>query len=253
MKMKKLIMAAAMIVGLGGIVMANGQQELASGGSTGSQGSRLAVAGQGLGTMQGGGQGFGVGQGAGTGQGAGQGGGQGRLAGSGTYGVNAAQDQAFRDTELAVLAAMPVGTLQAAELANLLYMWEEEKLARDVYARLGELYRLPVFSNIARSEQTHMDQLAFLFDRYKLAVPAADTPGMFQNSGLASAYKDLVARGSESLGQAIAVGIDMEEMDIQDLQKAIQSSANQDVQYILNQLLMGSQNHLSAFNRQARR
>jgi hypothetical protein len=251
MKMKRLILAAAMIVGLGGVAMANGQQELAATESPGTAVGRGMSAGQAPGAGQG--FGAGAGQGAGQGLGAGQGGGQGRLAGAGTYGGGAAQAQAYRGTELASLAAMPVGTLQAAELSSLLYMWEEEKLARDVYAKLGELHRLPEFSNIARSEQTHMDQMAFLLDRYSLDKPGSETPGVFHDAGLAAVYKDLVAQGSESLDQAIAVGITIEEMDIQDLRKAIQLSANQDVQYILNQLLMGSQNHLSAFNRQAQR
>ncbi len=183
MKMKRVIMAAAMIVGLGlgGVALANGQQEHAA------------------------------------------------------------------------LAAMPVGTLQAEELASLLYIWKEEKLARDVYTKLGEMHGLPVFSNIARSEQTHMDQMAFLLERYSLDKPGADAPGVFRDPELAAVYKEMIARGSANLQQAIAVGIDIEEMDIQDLQKAIQSSANQDVQYILNQLLMGSRNHLAAFNRQVQR
>lgn len=197
-------MAVAMIValGLGGVAVANGQQELAAGESAGTLQGRGLAPGEGLG---------------------------------------------------AALDAIPVGTLQATELASLLYMWEEEKLARDVYTKLGELYRLPVFSNIARSEQTHMDQVSLLLDRYSLEKPGSDAVGVFHDAGLAASYKNLVAKGSESLEQAIVVGITIEEMDIQDLEKAIQSSANQDVQYILNQLQMGSRNHLAAFNRQAQR
>jgi hypothetical protein len=233
------------LLGIGGMAMANGQQEPPAGQAAANPPGRGVAAGQGMAA----GQGLGAGQGVGVGQG----GGQGRLAGSGSYGGDAAQAQAFRSTELAALAAMSVGTLQAEELASLLYIWEEEKLARDVYTKLGELYKLPLFLNIARSEQTHMDQMAFLLERYKLTNPGTDSPGVFRDPGLAAAYKELVARGSESLEKAIGVGIAIEEMDIQDLQKAIQSSANQDVQYVLNQLLMGSRNHLAAFNRQAQR
>lgn len=251
MNIRRGAMAVAMMVvlGLGGIAVANGQQELAASESAETLQGRGVAASQGYGAGQGAGQGFGVGQGGGQGFG----GGKGLLAGFGTYGGDVAQAQAFRSTELAALASMPVGTLQAAELASLLYIWEEEKLARDVYAKLGELHGLPVFSNIARSEQIHMDQMAVLLDRYNLDNSDMGAPGVFRDYGLADAYKDLVASGFESPGQAIAVGVEIEEMDIQDLQKTIQSSANQDVQYILNLLLMGSQNHLTAFNRQAQR
>lgn len=142
------------VLGLGGIAVANGLQEPGSVKVAGNLQARGFAANQGSGA----GQGPGAGKGAGQGFGAGQGNGQGRLSGSGTYGGNATPDQAFRSTEFAALAAMPAGTLQAAELASLLYLWEEEKLARDVYLKLGSVHSLPVFSNIARSEQTHMDQ-----------------------------------------------------------------------------------------------
>jgi hypothetical protein len=240
-------MALVMMVmmGIGGTAAANGQQEAMTGQSAEMLPGRGVAAGQGLAAGQN--------PGAGQGFGAGQGGGRGRLAGVGTYGNNSAQYQSYRGTELAALSSMPVGTLQAEELASLLYIWEEEKLARDVYMKLGGLYKLPVFLNIARSEQTHMDQMAYLIERYKLTNPGTEAPGIFRDPGLAAAYKDMTTRGSESLEQAIAVGIAIEEMDIQDLQKAIESSGNQDVQYILNQLLMGSRNHLTVFNRQAQR
>jgi hypothetical protein len=205
-------------------------------------------------------QGLGTGQTLTGGRGAGQGQGQGfgRVAGSGTGGAgnfSAGGDQAltYRSTEIAALAAMPIGTLQTDEITKLLYIWEEEKLARDVYTKLGDLYGMPLFSNIARSEQTHMDQMAVLLERYKLDLPETDSPGVFRDAGLAQLYEDLVARGSKDLSQAIAVGIAIEELDIQDLEEAIQLSGNKDVQYILNQLLMGSRNHLAAFQRQAQR
>ena len=41
------------------------------------------------------------------------------------------------------------------EIAGLKLMREEEKLARDVYMVLYEQWNLPIFSNIANSEQAH--------------------------------------------------------------------------------------------------
>jgi hypothetical protein len=43
--------------------------------------------------------------------------------------------------------------------------------ARDVYLALAELWDVRVFANIARSEQTHMDAVATLIDRYGLEDP----------------------------------------------------------------------------------
>jgi hypothetical protein len=70
---------------------------------------------------------------------------------------------------------------------------------------------------------------------------------------LAKAYADLIKQGSQSLDQAAKVGIAIEEMDIKDLGEALALSANQDVEYILDQLLAGSKNHLAAFQRQSQR
>ncbi|MDP2030099.1 MAG: DUF2202 domain-containing protein [Thiobacillus sp.] len=50
---------------------------------------------------------------------------------------------------------------------DLLFMREEEKLARDVYLTLYETWGLAVFSNIASSEQSHMDALLKLLRTYR--------------------------------------------------------------------------------------
>ncbi len=56
-----------------------------------------------------------------------------------------------------LIETLPLGELNQAETDALLFMYEEEKLARDVYTSLAALYTQPMFSNIASSEQTHMD------------------------------------------------------------------------------------------------
>ena len=45
------------------------------------------------------------------------------------------------------------------ETEDLMFMREEEKLARDTCLVLGEQWGLTIFSNIAKSEQKHMDAL----------------------------------------------------------------------------------------------
>ena len=60
-------------------------------------------------------------------------------------------------------------SLEQVNVDGLLWMREEEKLARDVYLTLADLWGLRPFTNIARSEQSHMDSVAFLLDRYDIA------------------------------------------------------------------------------------
>ena len=143
-------------------------------------------------------------------------------------------------------------TLSAAETENLVFMREEEKLARDVYRTLFNKWNMSIFNNISGSEQTHMDTLAGMLATYGVADPVtSDATGSFNNPVLASLYDQLVARGMTSSAEAIQVGIFIEETDIADLQKAIAVTTHDDLNRAYNNLLQGSYNHLQAFTAQA--
>ncbi len=143
-------------------------------------------------------------------------------------------------------------TVSAAETENLVFMREEEKLARDVYRTLFNKWNLSIFNNISGSEQTHMDTLAGMLATYGIADPVtSDATGSFTNPALASLYNQLVARGMTSSAEAIQVGIFIEETDIADLQKAISATTHDDLIRAYENLLQGSYNHLQAFTTQA--
>ena len=65
----------------------------------------------------------------------------------------------------AVITQNKSSELTIEEREGLLYMLEEEKLARDVYLALYDLWGAPVFQNIAGSEQAHMDSILMLLDQ----------------------------------------------------------------------------------------
>ena len=144
------------------------------------------------------------------------------------------------------VSTVPASDLSAEEAASLLFMREEEKLARDVYNQLFTLWGLPTFQSIAASEQTHMDQVKLLMDRYALADPALD-PGQFTDANLQALYNQLMAQGSLSIADAIKVGATIEEVDIVDLQTRFTQTDNADIQLVYNNLMNGSFNHLQAF------
>lgn len=144
------------------------------------------------------------------------------------------------------LTTIPVSDLNAEETAALLYMREEEKLARDVYNALFTVWGQPTFSNIASSEQQHMDQIKLLLDRYGLTDPALDL-GKFTDPTLQALYDQLVAQGSVSLADALKVGAAIEEIDILDLQTRLALTDNADLQLVFNNLMNGSYSHLNAF------
>ncbi len=140
------------------------------------------------------------------------------------------------------------GELSEAEKEGILQMREEEKLARDVYAALGAKWGQNVFLNITSSEQTHMDEVKLLIDRYGLTDPATDgTAGKFVSAEMQKLYNDLIAQGNTSLVDAFKVGATIEDMDIKDLQDLTTATDNADIKYVYENLMNGSKRHLQSF------
>ena len=143
---------------------------------------------------------------------------------------------------------IPASDLSPEETAALLFMREEEKLARDVYNTLYEVWGQSTFANIASSEQRHMDSIKKLIDRYGLDDPVGGNPiGVFRNDELQYLYDALVAQGSQSIVEALNVGAAIEEIDILDLEEYIAQTDNADIQMVYENLMKGSRNHLRSF------
>jgi len=138
--------------------------------------------------------------------------------------------------------------LTQAEVDSLVFMREEEKLARDVYLALYDIWQLPLFQNIAKSEQTHTDSVVNLLVSFNIPDPADNSPaGVFVNEDLQSLYDELTALGGQSLADALKVGAAIEEIDILDLQETLEFVQDPSIQRVYENLLKGSENHLRAF------
>ena len=147
-----------------------------------------------------------------------------------------------------VVVAQTTGDQANTEAYGILYMREEEKLARDVYLALYDIWGVRTFANIAKSEQQHMDAVAYLISAKGLADPAAQAaPGEFQNPALAKLYTDLVAQGSKSIVDALKVGATIEDLDIYDLEKFIAETDDPNTITVYKNLLRGSENHMRSF------
>jgi hypothetical protein len=121
------------------------------------------------------------------------------------------------------------GTVDVGETQHLIFMREEEKLARDVYLTLAALYpQSATFSTIGTlSEQTHTDTVRDMLDKYRIPDPnptANDLPasiGVFTGADygwyFTEKYLALVARGRISLLDALYVGAFIEELDMLDI------------------------------------
>ena len=146
------------------------------------------------------------------------------------------------------LEALPAESLSDPETTGLLYMREEEKLARDVYLTLYDTWGLQIFSNIAQSEQTHTESVRNVLEKYNITDPVIDdTVGVFVNDELQQLYTDLTVQGNTSIENALTVGAIIEDLDIYDLQQEISKTDNQDITLLYENLIRGSRNHMRAF------
>ena len=82
-------------------------------------------------------------------------------------------------------------------------------------------------------------------EMYDLVDPVTDdTVGAFETEDFAQLYDQLTEKGMESLEAAFMVGGLIEELDILDLQRAIEESDHPDVIQAYENLMRGSRNHL---------
>jgi hypothetical protein len=162
--------------------------------------------------------------------------------------LQAGQGQAGQCTCTASKGNTSVTALTDTEKSWLIYMREEEKLARDVYQAFYAKYESRIFKNIATSEQQHMDAIKTLLNRYGIPDPAeGKNAGEFTNPDLQALYDELIDQGSVSLNEALKVGVEIEEQDINDLKEAITDTTHPDIKKVYSNLLRGSLNHLKAF------
>ncbi len=147
-----------------------------------------------------------------------------------------------------VATPAPAAPITDEEAAGIVFMREEEKLARDVYLTLGDLWGLPIFDNIAASESTHMAAILGLIETYGLEDPVdVNNIGTFENAELQHLYDDLIAMGSQSVEAALEVGAIIEEVDIVDIEEYLAGTDAADITRVYENLLRGSRDHLRSF------
>ena len=144
--------------------------------------------------------------------------------------------------------ALKVKQLDENQKEIIYSIYEEEKVARDVYITLGEMYfEENTFANIQLSEQAHMDAVRNLCVKYGIEIPDVDQAvGTFNIAEMGTLYDNFVNMGKSSILDALEVGKAIEIMDIADLGNALLNMPR-DVQKVLTNLISGSINHLDAF------
>lgn len=142
----------------------------------------------------------------------------------------------------------PTDSLTTQEIEDLVHLREEEKLARDVYRYLYDVWGQWIFANIAASEQQHMDAVKKLLDGYGIKDPVKDDiEGVFVNDDLKALYDYLVATGESTQLDALWVGATIEDMDIFDIKHMRDNTDKSDLVSVYESLMKGSGNHLRSF------
>lgn len=142
-------------------------------------------------------------------------------------------------------------TLTDVQKSTVFYMYQEEKVARDVYITLGEMYpEENTFAFIQLSEQRHIDAVENLCNKYGISTEGVNEEdvGNFVLPELQKLYDDMVEKGQANLLAALQVGEAIEIKDIKDLEEASVGMPN-DVKNVFGNLREGSINHLEAFQR----
>ena len=157
------------------------------------------------------------------------------------------------------------------EQTHLAFMREEEKLARDVYIKLGDMYpEHPIFGKIDDSEQRHTDAVKAMIEKYGLQDPSTnDNVGVYTGEEygwyFTEKFEELVARASLGELEALYVGAFIEELDMMDIEqcpKVIVATDNgindvsecgrvytdnADIDHLYASLLDGSDSHLEGY------
>jgi hypothetical protein len=139
--------------------------------------------------------------------------------------------------------------LSQAEINDLKFLREEEKLARDVYLYSFDKYQLMIFDNISQSEQRHMNSVLNLLNKYGIPDSASTEKGVFNNPDLQKLYTSLTKQADISSVEALKAGATIEDLDINDIDDFTANTTKPDLLNVYGNLNCGSKNHIRAFTR----
>jgi len=159
---------------------------------------------------------------------------------------------------------LPKYTLTLENKKQLAHMWDEEKLAHDLYIELYNKFSNLETLNIigSKSEARHQSKVEELISKYDLNITSSDFNGTYDADTLASykvgefisskiqnLYNDLYQKGISSDIDALKVGCMVEVTDVIDLNEYIDSNIMPDMLLVFEHLRDGSYHHYWAFDR----
>ena len=162
-----------------------------------------------------------------------------------------------------IINNLPKENLSQENKDILSHMWNEEKLAHDLYLKLYDLYPVETLNTIAtRSEARHEESIQNLIEKYDLNITSQDFNGSYNTDELAkydigefispsiqTLYNNLYDLGSKSEIDALKVGCMVEVTDVNDLDEYInENNITTDMSIVFDHLRNGSYHHYWAFD-----
>jgi len=141
----------------------------------------------------------------------------------------------------------PSPNLDLKEIDFLLKMYEEEKLARDVYVSFYNKYNIEFFKNTSQAQQIQMNQIACLLKHYNLKYKATEREGIFNDLNIQQHYFDFKEQGDISVSDAIKASATIEDLNLFDLGEYMSFTKNPAILAIFKHLSCGAKNHLRNF------
>lgn len=181
--------------------------------------------------------------------------------------VSETLDTATQSNLITVLNSLPVYSLTDTQIHSLHYMWNEEKLAKDLYLALNAVYPANSLKNIATNSETqHVGSMEALLAKYSQTQAVIDsynqahptTPitqlseipaGVFTLPELQTLYDTLYREGVASAVASLQAGCKVEVTDVTDLdQDIIDAGSAKDLVTFFEILRAGSYNHYWSFD-----
>lgn len=173
-------------------------------------------------------------------------------------------ESGFASSSAQSSSAAAVSELTEAQKYTLAYMWNEEKLAKDLYLALNDVWPHNTLYTIAtRAETEHQAAVEGLIETYDLNITnlvdyeeayseaelRAFGPGEFGLAEIQELYDVLYSIGIQSAQDALEAGCMVEVTDVNDLNEdLLVAEGADDLVAVFEHLRSGSYNHYWAFD-----
>lgn len=125
------------------------------------------------------------------------------------------------------------------------WMYDQEKLARDLSQELYDEWEEPNFANMVVTHQRHMNELEVTMRRYSLNPPAdTNEPGGYRDEQHVELFAELKRRAEEGPLEAVKAVAFLQELHIFEYRLHVELTAEKPVKDTFERLLAGSKNHL---------